>query len=241
MTADSMDSADYAEMAAKLHDEPGVEETVQMVLDYALRAVGCDFAGVTFVHGNSRIETVATTDALIDQLDHIQMDVGEGPDLEILANHESLMIDDVETDGRWPTWAAQVKGAGIRSLLNLRLNTPQTVVGTLNLYGRRPHQFDRDDEAVAHIIARHAAIALSAARNEMNLTLAMDARKVVGQAQGILIERYGLDPDKAFAVLRRYSQDHNIKLHRVAADLVQTGRLPDPKDHASSPGLEAGP
>jgi hypothetical protein len=43
---------------------------------------------------------------------------------------------------------------------------------------------------------------------------AIDARKLVGQAMGILMERFDLDGDRAFEVLKRYSQDNNLKTAR---------------------------
>ena len=82
-------------------------------------------------------------------------------------------------------------------------------------------------EAVAHVLARHAAVAIGAARKEQHLWQAVDARKRIGQAQGILMERYDLTEDKAFAVLLRYSQDRNIKLRLVADQLVENGSLPE--------------
>ncbi len=76
------------------------------------------------------------------------------------------------------------------------------------------------------MIAAHASVVLAYARAEKNLWQAIDSRNLIGQAQGILIERYGLTPSSAFAVLRRYSQDHNMKLAVVAEELVSTGALP---------------
>ncbi|MFL6107303.1 MAG: GAF and ANTAR domain-containing protein, partial [Marmoricola sp.] len=139
----------------------------------------------------------------------------------------SIIVDDTTTDGRWPAWADMVAGAGVRSLLNVRLYTTASILGTLNFYSRNPHQFSADDQAVAHVLARHAAVAIGAARKEQHLWQAVDARKRIGQAQGILMERYDLSPDKAFAVLLRYSQDRNIKLRLVADQLVENGSLPE--------------
>ena len=51
---------------------------------------------------------------------------------------------------------------------------------------------------------------------------AVDARKLVGQAMGILMERFDLDGDRAFEVLKRYSQDNNLTLRDVANHLVHT-------------------
>jgi AmiR/NasT family two-component response regulator len=111
-------------------------------------------------------------------------------------------------------------------VLGVRLRTSESVIGSLNFYDPAPHHFSVSDRQVAHILARHAAIALDTARETENLWKAIDARKVIGQAQGILMERFGLDADRAFRVLSRYSQDNNIKLHRVAEQLVETRNLP---------------
>ena len=222
----SFDANSIAEMALQLHDEPGTVETVERVCQYALKAIDCDYAGIIFLHKkNSRIETIAATNPLVEKLDRIQLDIGEGPDVEALHDRLSLIVPDTTLERRWPRWAGTVAAAGIRSLLNVRLHTSQEVLGTLNLYSTTPDKFDIEDQAVAHVIARHAAVAIAAARKEENLWQAVDARKVIGQAQGILMERYDLDADKAFEVLVRYSQQNNTKLHDIAELLVSTRKL----------------
>jgi hypothetical protein len=110
-------------------------------------------------------------------------------------------------------------------MLGIRLHTTATTIGSLNLYDTRPDHFTEEDRDVAHIFARHAAVALSSARETANLCKAIDARRLIGQAQGILMERFDMDADQAFAVLRRYSQDHNVKLHVVAERLISTRTL----------------
>lgn len=228
MSNAELDSDKFAEMALRLHDEGSVAETVDLVLDYALHTVGCEYAGVIFVHKKTIIESVAATDPLIEKLDRIQMDLGQGPDLSALEERLSIIVSDTHTESRWPRWAELVAQVGIRSLLNVRLYTATETIGTLNLYSTQPDRFDTDDQSVAHVIARHAAIAIGTARNEHNLWQAADGRKIIGQAQGILMERYNLDADKAFAVLVRYSQDTNTKLREVAERLIDTRALPDP-------------
>lgn len=217
---------EFAQLAIALHDEPTIEETVEMVLSFGLKATGADHAGVIFVHGKQRVETAAATDPIVAKIDAIQMEVGEGPDVSVLEDRLSVIVSDSLSDPRWPLWAEQVADAGIRSLLSVRMYTSETVVGTLNLYSIKPDAFDIDDQAVAHILARHAAVALASARKLDNLWQAVDARKRIGQAQGILMERFDLNADQAFAVLLRYSQDKNIKLRAVADLLVETRKLP---------------
>ena len=63
---------------------------------------------------------------------------------------------------------------------------------------------------------------MSSARGNENLWKAIDARNLIGQAQGILMERFGVDAEQAFGVLRRYSQDNNLRLAVVAERLIAT-------------------
>jgi len=216
----------FAEMALSLHDEPTLEDTVERVLDYALKAVNCSHAGVIFVYSRQRVETVAATHPVVADLDKIQFEFGEGPDIAVIQDRYSVLISDTEVEPRWPRWCKQVADAGVRSVLGTRLYTSASTIGSLNLYDVEPNHFTVADQEVAHILARHAAVALASAQDTANLWRAIDARKTIGQAQGILMERFGIDSEQAFAVLRRYSQDHNIKLHDVAEQLISTRKLP---------------
>lgn len=227
MTERDSVAADFARMALALHEQPDVDQTIDRVLDFALGAVSCDFAGVMLVHNGKRIETAAATGPVVEKADQLQMETDEGPCLTAIFERDTIRVRDTLTDERWPTWGPRVADLGLRSVLSIRLYTSQSTIGALNLYATEPDRFDDDDDAVAHILARHASVALASARQESSLWQAIDARKLIGQAQGILMERFDLDPDQAFSVLRRYSQDHNVKLRVVAERLVNTRRLPD--------------
>lgn len=225
-----MNAEDMAEMALRLHDEPGSVETVERVCAYALKAIDCDYAGVILWHKKTQttetIETITATDPLIETLDQMQIDIAQGPGIDTLNEHPSIIVSDITLETRWPRWTRAIAAAGIRSVLTTRLHTSKDVLGILNLYSKTANKFDIDDRAVAHVIARHAAVAIATARNEGSHWHAVDARKLIGQAQGILMQRYDLDPDRAFHLLVRCSQDHNIKLRDLAQTLVETRKLP---------------
>lgn len=216
----------FAKLALELHAEPSIEETVDAVLQFALQAVSCTHAGVVLSHRGGRLETVAVTDPLVEQSDRLQLECDEGPTIDALAQRDTVLVPDTAGDLRWPDWAPKVAALGVRSVLTVRLAASGSKLGVLQLFNTEPYAFEPDDDAVAHILARHASVALANARQEASLWHAIDARKLVGQAQGILMERFDIDSDQAFAVLRRYSQDHNIKLRDVAQRLIDTRKLP---------------
>jgi GAF domain-containing protein len=216
-----------AEMALSIHEEGTVAETVERVLDFARTAVNCSHAGVAFVHAKRRIETVASTDAVVTAFHAREMELKEGPDLSIGRDRNSVIVDDTLTDDRWPAWASVAAESGFRSVIWVRLYTSQRIMGSLNLYDSRPHHFSAEDLQVAHVLARHAAVAMSKVQESDHLWKAIDARKLIGQAQGILMERYDLDDERAFEVLRRYSQNANFKLRDLAQMVVDTRQLPE--------------
>jgi len=215
-----------ARLAVSVHEEATVPETIDRVLTYARQAVHCSHAGLAFVHSGRRIETVAATDPAVRVLEETQNRLGEGPDLTLTRADRSLVVHDTARETRWPAWAAAAVDLGLRSMVGARLYTSERTIGTLNLYDSRASHFTESDLQVAHVLARHAAIALWNTQNAHHLARAVDSRKLIGQAQGILMERFGLDEDRAFAVLRRYSQNENLKLHAVAESVVRTRRLP---------------
>jgi len=223
-------AAIFAEMVLEVHTDGTVDETVERILAFALSAVQCQYAGVSLQRQGKMIESVASTDPVVEGLDELQTRLGEGPDLDLVSDRLGVLVADTATETRWTEWSRQAAELGIRSMLGARLYTPTRVVGTLNLYDTRPDHFDLDDQAVAQVLARHAAAALAKARKTENLWHAIDARKRIGQAQGILMERYGLTDDQAFQVLLRYSQSNNIKLREVAEELIATRSLPGDDD-----------
>jgi GAF domain-containing protein len=174
-----------------------------------------------------RLETVAATDQLVRLADAFQYELDEGPCRDSSWERQTLLVGDLTTDGRWPKWASTVTALGITSVLAAELTGNEIRrIGSINVYWTRHRTFSADDIAFVNIFARHAAIALAQSLDEAGLNMALDSRKLIGQAQGILMERYGLDETRAFEVLRRYSQDHNIKLRDIAEHLLAARQLP---------------
>ena len=221
-----VDAHHLSQLALSVHQGHNVADTAERVLDYALFAVDCSHAAVVFVRARQRLEVVASTNPDIARLIAKVMEVRAGPALAIVRDHDDVVVADTHDEPRWPAWASTAAELGFRSMMGVRLHASEHTLGTLNLYDSRPHQFSTADLQVAHVLARHTAIALSRVRTCDDLSRAVDSRHLIGQAQGMLMERYNLDPDRSFEVLQRYSQDNNIKLRDVAQLVVQTRGLP---------------
>lgn len=224
-----LDPMEFARIAEVLRAAPTPTRTAEDIVDYVRRQLDANHAGLTLIRARRRLETIAPTDPLVEHADRLQCELDEGPCRDSSWHRETLISTDLATDPRWPRWAVKVCALGVASVLAVELtDVDDRRIGSINLYWTRPRQFTADDLAFANIFARHAALALSRSLDEARLNVALDSRKLIGQAQGILMERYGLDEPRAFEVLRRYSQDHNLKLRLVAEHLIATRQLPEP-------------
>jgi GAF domain-containing protein len=219
-------AVEFAQLALTLHDAEHIDETVESVVRSAVQAVGGDAAGLVLSHRGGRLEVAAVTDPTIETIFRHQLETGEGPMLAAAAADSPLHVADVATDPRWPRWSEVLTTLGLHSVIHVPMLLGGRGAGILGVYAALPNAFSADDVAVTHILARHASVAVATARRQENLAQAVDARKLVGQAMGILMERYGLDGDRAFEVLKRYSQATHTKLRDVAQYLIQTRRLP---------------
>ncbi|GAB2619388.1 GAF and ANTAR domain-containing protein [Pseudactinotalea suaedae] len=226
--SDSTLARELALLVERLHQAPDSGQTAAEVVDYARQQLGADHAGITLIKGGGQLQTVVPTDPIVEELDRLQNQLGEGPCHDSAYEGETFVSQDLAADSRWPLWAPRAVSLGIGSALGAALvdKTGERRLGSLNLFWQQPRVFSSDELAFAHLLTRHAALALVASLTVEGLNLALDGRKRIGQAQGILMERHGLDEDQAFAVLKRYSQDHNIKLRELAEQLVQDRQLP---------------
>lgn len=209
-----------AEIALYLQDLPTHQQTVDQVAQVAQEVLACDYASVTLRVTRGGLQTVAATHPVVEKADALQYEFAEGPCFDAVAEEGDYLSHDIANDTRWPSWGPAASKLGLNSLLGVRLHTRSDTFGALNLYAVEPRSYDADDVVVARIFAAHASVALSASNNEETLRGAIDTRHVIGQAQGILMERFSIDDEQAFGVLRRLSQDGNVKLKLVAQQIV---------------------
>lgn len=221
-----------SEVARALFAAGGVADTLQAVVDQAVAAIdGCDFAGIFTVDGDE-VTTSVHTDPLVVEIDGLQQMTGEGPCLDAIDQRTTVYAEDLSDDDRWPTFGPEAAAVGARCALAFHLYSEGTL-GALNLYARYPRAFGATDRAKGLIFATLSGLALGGAhshededRRADNLNQALATRELIGQAQGILMERERITSDQAFDILRRASQHLNIRLREVAQELVDTGDRP---------------
>ena len=221
-----------ADLALELRAAAGEQPTVRAVTARVHELVpAADAVSVTLRARRHRLVTLAASAELARRADECQHSLQEGPAVEAADGSEWSRSGDVPRDSRWPRWARHAGELGVRSQLSVRLQVDHEPMGSLNLYAAEQEVFaDRDQLDLAVLYAAHSAIALSWTREVSGLETALQSRQAIGMAQGILMERYGLDPDRSFELLKRYSSTLNTRVTSVAEEIVATRRLPSKPD-----------
>ena len=181
--------------------------------------------------------TLASSNVLTRQVDQVQYDHGEGPCLDTLSSGVTNYIPDTATEQRWSSFCPGAHAEGVRSCLSLPLDTPAGVLGVYNLYSTHPDGFGEEMWPQLEGLAGNAGGALAVALKlsdqtqlSEDLRHALTSRSVIDQAMGIIMAQQRCNASGAFDLLRRASQNRNIKLRELATEIVEAvgGHPPEP-------------
>ena len=187
---------------------------------------GVHAADVLVITDTNEYHSLAATSALARHIDRLQRHHRQGPGLDAAAGATMVLSNDLRQEHRWPRYSAAAVRAGVHATLSVPLPTPHRRTpprAAVNLISRDPDAFDRDTQTVAAMLATHAAVAAIAHDRDAQFKAALASRDVIGQAKGMLMERFDVDAARAFALIRKLSQDSNTRVADVAAHIVARG------------------
>lgn len=214
------------DIARELQHQSDPDTMLDGIVHAALELVPhTDEASVSLVTGNRTIDSRAASSDLPRNVDALQSETGEGPCLDASYEDRVVNVPDLSTDTRWPEFSPKAFNLGARSMLSFQLFVNGDHLGALNLFGKDVGAFDAESERIGALVAAHAAVAVAGSQQVNQLTQALDTRDLIGQAKGILMERFKITSQQAFLLLSRASSELNIKLRDVAERLTVSGEL----------------
>ncbi|WP_415975687.1 ANTAR domain-containing protein [Rhodococcus sp. 077-4] len=222
-TTASADVTDLAEFARSLRDtRRSMSQTLHEILRTATTMIPGAITGcITTVNKGVRT-VVASTDPLAEKLCRLQYEMQEGPIPTEVHHFDVVVADDLTDEDRWPRFAASAVEEGFKSLAAFQLFSNADDIGALVLYSAATGAFDAEAVTIGEALSAHAAIAMLSARDNEQFRTGLASRDIIGQAKGMIMERYDLDAVQAFDLLAELSQQQNLPLHRVARELVDT-------------------
>jgi ANTAR domain/GAF domain len=233
---------EFSVIGARLRGYGQVDDVLAELARVALRLIPHAGHAATSRRDRRGFVTVGPTSDVPLRVDRIQNELGRGPCIDAILDHNLFNVGDLRTDERWPDFGRRAaEETGILSMLSFRLffEDAQTaeLQAALNLYTAEPAAFDEVDETVTALIATHGAFAITAAeqrRRAEGLASALQSNRDIGAALGVLMARLLVTREQAFDLMRIASQRSNRKLRDIAQDVLDSGILdiPDPPQRA---------
>jgi transcriptional regulator with GAF, ATPase, and Fis domain len=210
------------QVAREISQPRELQTTLNTIVETAAHSLpGIDHVGITIAARSGDMTTLAGSDAFVWELDELQYKLREGPCVHAITDGSVTTVEWASREKRWPAFMPLAVAKGLRSQLGMRLYTERETLGGLNMYSASSETIDPAAVYMAELFAAHASLALGHARYQEDMSAALLTRKVIGQAIGILMERHDLDEDGAFAYLTRVSSHTNVKLRKVAQEIVE--------------------
>src|SRR3954447_3965612 len=213
------DAVDAA--ARTIHRPERLDEVLLEVATSARDSLpGFDLVGISTLDGKN-VVTRAATGPKVYEFDRLQYSEDEGPCVDTLGKAKLVVVPRLREERRWPHYVPKAVRMGLRSQMAVTLKLDDAgTLGGLNRYSTVSDDIDPEAASIAELFARHATIALGGARHVSHLNQALETRKIVGQALGILMERYQMSEERAFALLVRASTTSGLKVHAIAREIV---------------------
>lgn len=197
-----------------------LDETLANITAAAVEVLpDVQYASITVRHGDGRLETFAPTDQMLRDLDAAQYELQQGPCYESATDSVHVTAPRLAEDERFPRYAPVAVAEGIQAQAGIRLFDTSDSNGALNLYSEKVGTFEDFDD-LGELFAHQSATALAYAREISDLKSAVKSRQLIGQAVGVVMERFKLDDARAFAFLARLSSHQNVKVRVIAQRLV---------------------
>lgn len=185
---------------------------------------GCDHASLMLAGSGRRYQTVAASDDIAAHVDELERELGDGPCVDAIEDEAAALEPSLLTPSRWPRLAARViEDTPVRAMAGFRLLVDDHKVGALNLFSDKPGGFTEASVNEGAVVTSFMSVALLAAHKKQaaaSLREGLESNREIGKAVGLMMAFHKVDDQAAFDMLRKASQDMNIKLAEVARQFV---------------------
>jgi transcriptional regulator with GAF, ATPase, and Fis domain len=190
---------------------------------------GCDHASL-LVRRDGQYVTVGASDRIAQRIDDMERSAGDGPCVDAIEEETPQIETDLTAPNDWPQLAARmVAETPVRGAMGFRILVDKRKTGALNLFSDKPNVFDTESAGQAIVLASFASVAINAVasgEDVSTLRRGLLSNREIGKAVGMLMLLHGVNEHDAFDILRRYSQDLNIKLADVARTVIESRGKP---------------
>jgi signal transduction protein with GAF and PtsI domain len=146
---------------------------------------------------------------------------------QVIQSQKTMAIEDVRINKDYG-FQEIAKKEGIVSLLCVPMVMKNRVIGVINSYTSKPHQYIEREVTLLSLVASQAAVAIENARlNAATAAIQQDleTRKVVDKAKGILMSERKISEPEAFRMIQKQSMNSRKPMRKVAEAIIMAAEV----------------
>jgi hypothetical protein len=216
-----------AAATSALVDTYDVTDVLAGMLPRAVAVLGARAAGILVVQDGASMELLSSTSHAASEIELYQAQASEGPCVDCVAGpHPVSVFGKEDLVSRWPSVGPAMVESGYLGVHAEPLRWHGRALGGLNLFFASEEPLTDDAKALAQAFADITALALVQTQDPSDRELAahiraaLDARTLVEQAKGVLMQSQGLHPGSAYEVLRQRAAEQAVTVTEMAHNLV---------------------
>jgi GAF domain-containing protein len=213
--------------------EMRVEDAIREIVHTTHTMFDVDGAGLMLADSDQHLRNVAASDARFEHLEELQIRHQQGPCIAAFEEKVLIGAEDLERDSRWPAFSDAAVARNVRAVLASPLPYNQHAVGVVAVLSEQRRPWSPESELALLAFTDLAALLIASMmqgeqQSELATQLqgALDSRKVIEQAKGVLMGRQGVSARTAYEHLRAQARAERRKLAAVCAEVIHDASGP---------------
>lgn len=210
-------------------DLPGFLADLTTFCSDELSRVSGDVACGMTVHRQSCAPVTGGSEKRARLMEEAQTVYREGPGWAAILDAAMVLVADLRSEERWPSFIEAARAEKVLSVLALPLQVDGSASAGMSFYSTRPHGFGRDGIATAQALAADASRGLrlvlriaALQETQENLRSAMAARSPVDLAVGVIIGQERCGHDVAVEWLFRAARSRGMQVRDLAREVINS-------------------
>ena len=200
-----------------------LNEILQLIVTTTAQVMGSKICSIMFLDEKKQELVIAATQSLSQEyISKPNLKVGQSIGGRVVKEKRPITVLDVTAEPGY-MFPDMARKEGIVSLLSVPMMIKERVIGVINSYTPKEHRFTREEIGILQAVANQAAVAIENTRLDqeiLNAKEALETRKVVERAKGVLMRELGIPEDEAYKKIHRKSMDLRKSMREVAEAII---------------------
>ncbi len=217
-----------SEVSRTIVSDHYLKEILQLIVTMTAKVMDSQICSIMLLDEKRNELFIAATQSLSQEyLSKPNLKVGQSISGRVVLEKRPITVLDVtkELGYMYPDVA---RNEGIVSLLSVPMMVKDRAIGVINSYTKSEHKFRQEERSILQAVANQAAVAIENTHlSEEILTAkeALESRKVIERAKGILMKELGVSEDEAYKKIHKKSMDLRKTMKEIADAIILSSEL----------------